>query len=83
MLWLILVPIIGILVFVLFHKPAINTVGIKYTPSVQPPAQQAQPQMVTPPASSPVLPAPKQIDTYDFNDLFASKKPDQNDRPQA
>ncbi|MBA3455076.1 MAG: hypothetical protein H0T42_18445 [Deltaproteobacteria bacterium] len=70
----------ALLAFVLFRKPAINNVGITYTPSVQP---KAQPQMVTPPASSPVLPRPKQIDTYDFNDLFASKKLDQNDRPQA
>jgi hypothetical protein len=80
MLWLIILGVVGVLGFVLFRKPAINNVGITYTPSVQP---SVAPQMVQPPAGSPVLPQPKQIDTYDFNDLFATKKPDQNDRPQA
>ena len=80
MLWLIILGVVALLAFVLFRKPAINTVGITYTPSVQP---KAQPQIVMPPAAMTVLPAPKQIDTYDFNDLFASKKPDQSHRPQA
>ena len=79
MLWLIILAVVAVLAFVLFRKPALNNVGITYTPSVQP----VQSQTVTPPAASPVLPQPKAIDTFDFNDIFASKKPDQSDRPQA
>lgn len=80
MLWLIILAVVAILAVVLFRKPALNNVGISYTPSVQP---AAQPQMVTPPASSPVLPQPAQIVSFDFNDLYAAKKPVHNDRPQA
>lgn len=77
MLWLIVLVVVGVMALVLFHKPAINNVGISYTPSVQPT------QTVQPPAGSPVLPAPKAIDTFDFNDLFSAKKPGPSDRPQA
>lgn len=80
MLWLIVLAIVGLLAVVLFRKPAINNVGISYTPSVQPTVQA---QTVQPPTGSPVLPAPKAIDTYDFNDLFSAKKPAPSDRPQA
>ena len=79
MLWLIILAVVAILAFVLFRKPALNNVGITYTPSVQP----VQSQTVMPPAAMTILPQPKQIETYDFNDLFASKKPEQSDRPQA
>ena len=80
MLWLIVLGVVGLLAVVLFRKPAINNVGISYTPSVQPVVHA---QTVQPPAASPVLAAPKAIDTFDFNDLFAAKQPAPSDRPQV
>lgn len=79
MLWLIVLAIVGLLAVVLFRKPAINNVGISYTPSVQ----LTPSQIVQPPMGTPVLPAPRAIDTFDFNDLFSANKPAPSDRPQA
>ena len=73
MLWLLLIVVAGGLLFVIFHKPAVNTMGAGWVP----PEQRIPPKAVGPERQLgagevhpevPVAQAP-----MDFNDLFKSK----------
>ena len=93
MLWLIVILLIGVLSFVIFHKPHVNAMGAGWTPPEKRPhahpAAQADVGGARAPdgSSEEVVTAPvaKQMpDTFDFNDLFGgSKNQGPTDRPQV
>ena len=86
MLWLLLIVLVGVLLFVMFHKRSVNTAGAHWVPPQQ--RLDAPPQRSTTAEGSGAQPLPQApIDTFNLNDLYASKKPTQppagNDQPQT
>jgi len=86
MLWFLLIALVGVLLFVMFHKPSVNTAGAHWVPPTQRLDDRPQPSTTAEGSGAQPLPqAP--IDTFDLNDLYASKKPTLppggNDQPRA
>jgi hypothetical protein len=79
MLWLLIIALVGVMLFVMFHKPSVNTAGAHWVPPQQ--RLDAPPQQPNATAdgsgAQPLPQAPKTVETFDFNDLYGSKKPTQ------
>jgi hypothetical protein len=72
MIFLILIVLAVVLLFVLFAKRPVNMSGLQanWTPPIDPPApKSAQPNDPVPPVAPPA-----DVDTVNFNDIFAAKK---------
>jgi hypothetical protein len=77
MLWGLLIIIAAGLLFVIFHKPTVNTAGAHWVPPQQRmPQQNAAPSTQIADGSGAVTQqAPAQMpDTFDFNDMFKTPK---------
>lgn len=72
MLWLVILGVIGLLLFVMFHKPAIKSSAhlASWTPPIEP---AKRPDALG--AGEPAAPQPPaHVDTFDFNDVFGAKR---------
>ena len=76
MLWLLLIALVGVLLFVMFHKPQIKVNHSFADVKIEPPAQKpvVDASVVTPPAP---------VETFNFNDLYGSKKQPPSDHRNA
>ena len=96
MLWLIVILLIGALSFVMFHKPHVNAMGAGWVPPEKrtPPAQPKLPAATATDIAEltfsedaitgRVTKVEPQVDTFNFNDLFAgAKNQGPTDRPNA
>jgi hypothetical protein len=85
MLWLLVLVIVGVMLIVMTHKPAINPAGAQWVPPDQ--RLDAAPRSTAAPTVPPVeASAPPPVETMNFNDLYsgAHKMPKPpGDQPQA
>ena len=79
MLWLLIIAFLGVMLFVMFHKPQIKVNHSFTDVKIDPPAAMPKPAASE---TAPVV-APPTVDTFNFNDLYGSTKTPPSDQRNA